>query len=68
MTHPIAIRREFLVQADKLVKERANPLNIVATTSALEAVINTMTNEPMRLLVVTAVEAKAIEEFTGIST
>lgn len=62
----VAIRRAFLVQADQLVKQRASPLNIVWTVSALEAAINTMVDEPMRLLLVTADEAVEIKEKAGI--
>lgn len=62
----VAIRRAFLVQADQLVKQRASPLNIVSTVSALEAAINSMVEEPMRLLLVTADEAARIKERAGI--
>ncbi|GEM_PF-6755788 len=62
----VAIRRAFLVQADQLVKQRASPLSIVSTVSALEAAINTMVDEPMRLLLVTADEAAEIKEKAGI--
>ena len=62
----IAIRRQFLLQADQLVKQRSNIPNIVATVTALEAVVNTMTDLPMRLLLVTAGEAKTIADKTGI--
>lgn len=62
----IAIRRQFLLQADRLVKQRASFLNVTATVAALEAVINTMVDEPIRLMLVTADEARTIVEKTGI--
>ncbi|MEJ5030071.1 hypothetical protein [Comamonas sp. MYb69] len=62
----VAIRRAFLLQADQLVKQFASPLNIVSTVSALEAAINTMVDEPMRLLLVTADEAVEMKEKAGI--
>lgn len=62
----VATRRAFLIAADKLVKERANPMNIANAASTLEAAINTMTDEPMRLLLVTADEAAIIKAKTGI--
>lgn len=62
----IAIRRAFLVQADQLVKQHASAFSICATVAALEAAINTMMDEPMRLLLVTAEEAAEIKEKAGI--
>lgn len=66
MSSEVAIRRAFLEAAGKLVKERSDALNIVACVAALEAAINTMTDEPMRLLLVTAQEAETIQKKTGI--
>ena len=66
MSSEVATRRAFLEQANKLVRELANPMNIVTCTAALEAAINTMTDEPMRLLLVTVDEAATIKAKTGI--
>lgn len=66
MSSEVATRRAFLEAADKLVKQRSDAMNIVQCTAALEAVINTMMAEPMRLLLVTADEAVTIKAKTGI--
>ena len=62
----IAIRRQFLVSAQKLIHERANPLNIAQVVADLEAAINTMTDEPMRLLLVTVPEAEQACKTMGV--
>lgn len=62
----VAIRRAFLEAADNLIKRRADPMNIVMCINAFEAAINTMMDEPMRLLLVTEDEARVIKEKAGI--
>lgn len=62
----VAARRKFLVSAQKLVHERPNPLNIVQVVADLETAINTMTDEPMRLLLVTKPEAEQACKTLGI--
>lgn len=62
----VAIRRELLVSVQKLVHERANSINIVQAVASLEAAINTMTDEPMRLLLVTKPEAEQACKVVGL--
>lgn len=66
MSSKVSTRRAFLVAANAMAKELPNAANIVLCTAALEAAINTMTDEPMRLLLVTADEAATIKAKTGI--
>lgn len=66
MSNKVATRRAFLEAADKLIKERSDAMNIVQCITAFEAAINTMTDEPMRLLLVTTDEAATIKAKTGI--
>lgn len=66
MSNTVAIRRAFLEAADNLIKRRADSMNIVMCINAFEAAINTMMDEPMRLLLVTEDEARAIKEKAGI--
>lgn len=54
----VAARRQFLVSAQKLVREFPNSQNIVQVVADLEAAINTMTDEPMRLLLLSRPEAE----------
>ena len=62
----VATRRQFLESAQRLIRERANPANVVQVVADLEAAINTMTDEPMRLLLVTAPEAEQACKTLGI--
>lgn len=59
MSSEVAIRRAFLDAAYKLVHAKSEAQNIIDCVLALEAAINTMTDEPMVLMLVTEAEAAA---------
>lgn len=66
MSSEVAVRRAFLEAADNLIKRRADAMNLVTCIQAFEAAINTIVDEPMRLMLVTEQEAALIEAKIGV--
>ena len=62
----VAIRRQFIESAQKLIHERNSPWNIVKVVADLEAAINTMVDEPMRVILLSKSEALEISKAIGV--